>query len=595
MPAGENCENCGRVIGRLETPHLWRKHVVCATCHANLTAAPPPQPTVAPRPTTPPALKPRPHYHAAAPAATGGPPPPPIDLRPTAPAQHPASMFLCTNCGGTFPLAESASDHGKIVCRTCAIALAAEMARTVRQERRQSNVMRTVVAVAAVAVIGGVALGAWKVIGSRTESKAVADAKQQAATTAPAPFEPPPSLGVTDLVPRAAAEETVAPAPTERGLFTGVVGQETATTTDTPSSDLTAAPAEAPPAVASAEQVPTRTPVAAPAVKQIPAPQAPQNSASASAQTPTGQTPTGKFPAAPAPAPAPPPPDGTAAFHVYQGKAQLAQNKLQPALEQFTAALKLDRNDPDAHHGAGLCYHAMGNRDSAVERLEKAHSLYNPPNRAAVYNLGVALLKDNPMRCAKLVMDFLSGENAPPDEQMHNLLGRSLSNLPRQAQKAKLYADAEAFYYAYNAKLETGRTDGRLRWGSEWVPARDANEKWNRFKTRKQNAETLRAEVDQATKRKEDAWSKVYDMRTGMRLYSDQEKVTTNKRYEEAAKSEIALRQKLKAAETEFRSTEKPPMPQILKPVSMDATSPPPIPGGSPGAAPGAAPANLVR
>ena len=29
----ETCENCGRTIGKLETPRIWDEHVVCAACH----------------------------------------------------------------------------------------------------------------------------------------------------------------------------------------------------------------------------------------------------------------------------------------------------------------------------------------------------------------------------------------------------------------------------------------------------------------------------------------------------------------------------------------------------------------------------------
>ena len=32
----ETCENCGRQIGNLETPHVFRGHVVCADCDAKL-------------------------------------------------------------------------------------------------------------------------------------------------------------------------------------------------------------------------------------------------------------------------------------------------------------------------------------------------------------------------------------------------------------------------------------------------------------------------------------------------------------------------------------------------------------------------------
>lgn len=45
----ETCENCGRMIGRLETPHLYGEHVVCTTCHGHLSVPHPPH-SAAPRP-----------------------------------------------------------------------------------------------------------------------------------------------------------------------------------------------------------------------------------------------------------------------------------------------------------------------------------------------------------------------------------------------------------------------------------------------------------------------------------------------------------------------------------------------------------------
>jgi predicted RNA-binding Zn-ribbon protein involved in translation (DUF1610 family) len=36
-----HCDNCGRLIGRLEESHTWRGNVVCVGCHANLAHAAP--------------------------------------------------------------------------------------------------------------------------------------------------------------------------------------------------------------------------------------------------------------------------------------------------------------------------------------------------------------------------------------------------------------------------------------------------------------------------------------------------------------------------------------------------------------------------
>ena len=41
---GETCENCGRMIGRLEISHVHSDHVVCAECLARLTPSPRPVP-----------------------------------------------------------------------------------------------------------------------------------------------------------------------------------------------------------------------------------------------------------------------------------------------------------------------------------------------------------------------------------------------------------------------------------------------------------------------------------------------------------------------------------------------------------------------
>lgn len=51
----ETCENCGRAIGKLETPHLHGEHVVCLECKQRLSApvesisAPPPLEYARPR------------------------------------------------------------------------------------------------------------------------------------------------------------------------------------------------------------------------------------------------------------------------------------------------------------------------------------------------------------------------------------------------------------------------------------------------------------------------------------------------------------------------------------------------------------------
>jgi hypothetical protein len=46
MTETTNCENCGRVIGALETHHVWEQHVVCGTCWHRLSETPVPVQTL---------------------------------------------------------------------------------------------------------------------------------------------------------------------------------------------------------------------------------------------------------------------------------------------------------------------------------------------------------------------------------------------------------------------------------------------------------------------------------------------------------------------------------------------------------------------
>ena len=41
----EICENCGGVIGELETPMIWKDSVVCGTCYKKLSQSAIPSPS----------------------------------------------------------------------------------------------------------------------------------------------------------------------------------------------------------------------------------------------------------------------------------------------------------------------------------------------------------------------------------------------------------------------------------------------------------------------------------------------------------------------------------------------------------------------
>ena len=557
MKPVEHCENCGRAIGRLEQQCAWRKHVVCAECHARLSA-PAAAAQVAPRPAQ---AAPRPAQAAPRPAQA-------------------APMLLCAACGRAHAFGDVVSDNGKVTCRACALAAAARKAAAAARDKRASVLKKLSVASVALLALGGGTAGTLYVAKARPDRKvaaitgaprptAGAAAEQimtpgrasDAAVSRPAappaaatePVAPVSLFAPPDAIPQS-RREPVAPGPRQNHA---------------PPSAASLAPAVPPPTVAPPGSTGSASSDATTAGEPAPGVRTGRTARAGANAAPVARS----EPEAPVRARAALPPEGTADRHVYDGRQLLALGKYPLALEPFNAAMKKDRNHPDAWHGTALCHQGMGDRNAALERLEKAVTLYAPPSRAAVFNCAAANLRENPTRAAKMIRDYLDRPDADPDapdEPMHALMGKALFSVNRQGRQNKVWVEAQEFYFAYNQRLESARRDGRGRWGGEWVPARDAAEKWDRYRSRQQNVESLRTSVDRATKAKKDAWDKLRDQQAGMRLISDREQREGRQRYEQAAKQEITLRNQLRTAEVEFNSAEKPPFPQVIKMVPMD-------------------------
>lgn len=564
-----NCENCGRPIGKLEQPYVWRKHVVCAECHVHLSA-----PATAATAHAGPSIAGRRHFHvSAAPSNGGGRGAPPIAVAPESPKASAPPILLCAACGRACAFDEVVSAHGKVTCRACARAAAAEKTAIAAAEARRSIIRKVCVGAAAVIALGVVMAGMYFALRARSTTTMATHAIAPAATQRPAAVP----KAEADASPARGTEASAAsntPAPEDATVET--FSQERKVlfpvpTAGDPAPTVAQASAEVISSTATGgiqQQTPTVPLAVPPEVRPARRAQAPERDFSSDAAAALQDA------TAPALPPVAPPPEGTTDWFVFKGKELLAQRKYQPALQQFADAIKKDRSNPDAWHGSGICYQYMGDRATALNRLEKAASLYNRPNRAVVFNVAGANLRDNPMRAAKLVRDFLAREDVPLDEQLHTMLGKALFSVNRQGRLHPAYTEAEAFFFEYGARLDSSRTDGRRRWGGEWVPGAQATEKWTRYRSGRDNTERLRREVDRATKQKKDTWDRLLDQQTGMRLRSTVEQREAKRAYEQAATREIALRQQLQQAEIAFNSIEKPPFPQLLRPLPIDAGAP---------------------
>ena len=68
------------------------------------------------------------------------------------------------------------------------------------------------------------------------------------------------------------------------------------------------------------------------------------------------------------------------------------------------------------------------------------------------------------------------------DEEALNALAVSLNQADEQARKGRIYADAANFHNAQTKKLEQ-QNSGMKRWGTQWLPAEEADAKttaWNK-------------------------------------------------------------------------------------------------------------------
>jgi hypothetical protein len=158
------------------------------------------------------------------------------------------------------------------------------------------------------------------------------------------------------------------------------------------------------------------------------------------------------------------------------GQQALLDGDYKKAMTAFRNALDVDRQSVLAMHGIGVTYYQMGEKIKAIEQLEK--TLTTGTNRALVHNLAVVFIKENPMRAAKHVRDYLARRDTPLDEPLQNVLGAALAAAATtEARSGPVFAGFREFYLEYDRRLASARTDGMKRWGMQWIPGAEADAK----------------------------------------------------------------------------------------------------------------------
>jgi tetratricopeptide (TPR) repeat protein len=166
----------------------------------------------------------------------------------------------------------------------------------------------------------------------------------------------------------------------------------------------------------------------------------------------------------------------TAAALIKQGQDAFAAEDFNQARDSFADALQADPNNVTAAKDLGITYLRLEKPAKATHPLEMAAASKNM-DRALVLAFAYERINaKSPMQAAKAVMNYFEAHPTPVDEPLLNALGISLSQANALNIKSSLVTDAAKVYKKLNTKLEATRA-GEKRWGPEWQPAADVDQK----------------------------------------------------------------------------------------------------------------------
>ena len=260
------------------------------------------------------------------------------------------------------------------------------------------------------------------------------------------------------------------------------------------------------------------------------------------------------------------------ADRLVHARALAARGEREESHKVYDSVLKAEPRNENALRGKAVLHVEDQEWTKAATVLEKVVAI-RPKDRPATLNLAAAYLKQepaNPMRAAKLVMDYLSSASGPPDEVMANALGTALSKADDQARKAFFYPQCREFYRNYDRKLEAKRTDVKKRWGAEWIAAGLADEKWLRLKTKSEAADSAYREWAERSVETRKSKEALALLEISLELMPPARLRAARQRVANAQRAEAQATKKLNTARTELAKTETPPMMDTIHVAKME-------------------------
>lgn len=175
------------------------------------------------------------------------------------------------------------------------------------------------------------------------------------------------------------------------------------------------------------------------------------------------------------------------------------------ALSDFDKVLDMVPGSFSAVEGRGICYYETSIYELAAPDLDRALSLGGGDSRVArqavVAAASLAIQNQEEPRAVKIVMEAMKARprNAPPDEELLNLLGTAVWHSPPKTRALPLVQEGGRYYLECDAHVARSPKTGKVRyvgydpphddaepgderrWGSKWVPAPQAEQFWRAY------------------------------------------------------------------------------------------------------------------
>lgn len=257
---------------------------------------------------------------------------------------------------------------------------------------------------------------------------------------------------------------------------------------------------------------------------------------------------------------------------LHEGWEALAEKHYAQSAAIFDKAVSIDSGDANALQGRGICKYELKENKQADKDLEKAYELSSTggPGKVSrqlvIAAAAASVANDNAMRAVKVLRGLMMAmeQDSRFDEELQNDLGISLSHTNAQAKQSPLFQESLKYYLEYDKKLNAQRKDGMARWGTEWISADDAADKWKTYEKVSDEAGQAATNADHATLARIHSYDHYVELH-GMRLHSDAEIRQYMDEYKQSLIDEAAAKKQLNKVMERLARTDKPPFPDSIE------------------------------